>query len=268
MYMIIDAHTHAFPDFLAEKAVNQLVEMAYDTALPCYNGTVAGLLESMDRGGVDCSVICSIATAPGQTENIINWSSELNNPRLIPLASVHPDNTGIPALMERISAAGLKGIKLHPMFQKCPLDDDRLTPVFETACSLGLRIALHMGYDLAFPADESASPQRLEKILDTYPDLQCFAAHYGGFRNWEEVYNRLAGRDVYLGTSFTFEYIETDLFQRIADKHGIERIMFGTDSPWQDPINQIRHIENAGFSDREQAAVLGSNAAAFYNLSI
>ena len=54
--MLIDFHTHAFPDALASRAMSSLggrVDFA-----PTSDGTVSGLIKSMDEDGVDISVVC------------------------------------------------------------------------------------------------------------------------------------------------------------------------------------------------------------------
>ena len=60
-----DVHTHAFPDSLAPKALERLVKMAvWEKVAPSHDGTLAGLLRSMDRAGIERAVVCSVATRP------------------------------------------------------------------------------------------------------------------------------------------------------------------------------------------------------------
>ena len=126
--MIIDFHTHAFPDDLAEKAVSGL---GYDSKLkPSYDGTIDGLLKSMDEAGIEKSVVLNIATKPSQAENIINWCLKVRSERIIPFASIHPDNGNFPVIISRIKNEGIRGIKLHPMYQDFYADEERLFPVY------------------------------------------------------------------------------------------------------------------------------------------
>ena len=75
--MIIDAHTRAFPDPIAERAVESLA------------GTVDPLLASMDAAAIDRSGVTSVATNPAQSMPILEWSKLSRSPRLEPLGSVH-----------------------------------------------------------------------------------------------------------------------------------------------------------------------------------
>ncbi|MBN1422128.1 MAG: amidohydrolase, partial [Planctomycetes bacterium] len=84
--MIIDAHTHAFPDPLAARALESLSANAGGIR-PFHDGTVAGLIRSMDAAGVDRSVLCPIATRPDQQEGILRWVLAAPRERIIPFAS-------------------------------------------------------------------------------------------------------------------------------------------------------------------------------------
>jgi uncharacterized protein len=263
---IIDAHTHAFPDFLAERAVRHLTALAQNEAPACHDGTLAGLTGLMDRAGVDTAVICNIATTPGQTDKILAWSRTVRSPRIIPLPSIHPANDRIPRRMAEFKAAGFPGIKLHPMFQEFDLDAEACRPIYETAAALGLAVMVHTGYDIAFPTSDAAGPRRLARILDQYPDLRVCAAHFGGWQRWEEVLEVLAGREVWLETSFTLGFIAPALFDRILARHGTRRVMFGSDAPWQDPAVHIGRLRELGLPPADLDAILGNNALAFLNI--
>lgn len=87
---IIDFHTHAFPDEIAERAIKKLEEKSQVKA--CLNGTLDNLLRSMDKSQIAKSVLCNIATKPEQFNSIIKWSDKIRSERIIPLPSVHPDD--------------------------------------------------------------------------------------------------------------------------------------------------------------------------------
>ena len=54
--MIVDFHTHCFPDKIAERAVAQLA-VASGNATPAFNGTAQGLLDLTHSMGVDIDVV-------------------------------------------------------------------------------------------------------------------------------------------------------------------------------------------------------------------
>lgn len=120
--MIIDIHTHIFPDKVAEKAIPKL--SATINLAPSMNGTANGLLSSMERAGVDLSVILPAITNVKQFDSIIRFADSINDreyskdgPRLFSIAGMHPDMTDYKEKLTLIRRMGFKGIKLHPDYQ-------------------------------------------------------------------------------------------------------------------------------------------------------
>ena len=108
--MIIDFHTHAFPDKVAEKAIPKLASIG---GIDCFgNGTVASLVSRMDEWGVDRAVVLNIATHPKQQTNVNNFAIEINSTheRLYALGSIHPDSENIADEARRLADAGIRGI--------------------------------------------------------------------------------------------------------------------------------------------------------------
>ncbi|MDO8733799.1 MAG: amidohydrolase family protein [Elusimicrobiota bacterium] len=237
--MIIDFHTHAFPDKLADSAIAKLT---YPSKIkPFFDGTVSGLLKSMDEAGIEKSVVLNIATKPSQTENIIKWCKEIKGERIIPFASIHPDNKKAGDLIKKISGEGLPGIKLHPMYQNFYLDDEKMLFIYEEIVKNNLILLFHIGFDIAFPDDRKAEIRRLKKVVQKFPELKIIAAHTGGWRMWDEVLQDIAGFDIWFETSMTLKYIEDrKIFLEILKKHPSDKIMFGTDAPWTNQKEEVK----------------------------
>jgi uncharacterized protein len=206
------------------------------------DGRVASLLKSMDAAGIERSVICSIATKPEQFAPIMKWSQEIASERIIPLASIHPDTPDPEAEVERIARAGLRGLKFHPHYMECPLDDPRTVRIARAAERAGLAMMLHTGYDLAFEKDDIASPERVRRLHEAAPGLRLCAAHLGGWERWEEVRRTLVGLPIYLETSYTFGRCPEDLLVDILLSHPPDHLLFGTDGPWTDPVREIARL--------------------------
>ena len=259
--MIIDFHTHAFPDELASRAIETLDAMVPKGAEAVLDGTLGALLDSMDRAGIDRCVICSIATAPKQVDAILRWSLSIADDRVVPFGSVHPDCEDPAAEVRKIARAGLRGIKMHPLYQGFAADDERLWPVYDAVCEAGLILLMHCGRDVAFPPeDDRAAPRRVLKVHRAFPDMPLVAAHLGGWRMWEEVAETLAGTDVYLETSYSIGLCEPDTLAALRGRHAPERVLFGTDSPWRDQAEALALVRATWPDPAAQAAVLGGNA--------
>ncbi len=259
--MAIDFHTHVFPNELAPKAIDTLNAEIPREAWAVLDGTVADLLRSMDGAGIERSVLCSIATAPKQVTPILRWSESVANERIIPFGSVHPDCEDLEAEVQKIADAGLRGIKLHSQYQDFAVDEDRLWPLYGAAAEAGLILVFHAGRDIAFPPeDDRAAPRRILQVHRAFPDLRIVAAHMGGWKMWGEVARTLAGRDIYLETSYTFDTAPKREIDRILERHSKERILFGTDSPWRDQAETLRLVRQAFDDPDVRHKVLTANA--------
>ena len=265
--IVVDMHSHAFPDDLAPKAIDALEAKADWKAFG--TGTIDDRLKSMDAAGIDVSVICTIATRPDLTEGIVRWCKSIRGERIIPFASVHPADPDAAAWTRRIADAGLPGIKMHSVYQDYCVDDPILDGIYQTASETGLIITPHCGRDTAAPDDVNrASPRRIARVIEKFPDLKLVCTHLGGWRMWDESEQYLIGKkDVPLETSFTLHDLdprrETELFRT----HGIENILFGTDWPWSNPLEERRKLEQLDLTAEELEMILGANAGEILGLS-
>jgi uncharacterized protein len=258
--MIIDVHTHAFPDHLAARAMAQL-QAETDQVMAVLDGTVGGLLKSMDHAGIDRSVVASIATKPGQFDAILRWSDSIRSDRIEPFPSLCPLAPEAAAQVRQVAREGFRGLKLHPYYQGFVLDDPALDPVYAAAADCDLILLLHCGFDIAFPRDRVADPARLARVLDRYPGLQIIAAHLGAWMDWDAVETHLLGRAVFLDVSCTFDFIEPAQALRILNQHSPDRLLFGSDSPWVDQQKTIAALRSFGLPPTTESALLGGNAA-------
>lgn len=264
--MAIDFHTHAFPDSLAKRAIATLEAGCPWKAVG--TGTVAGLLESMDRAGIEISVICPIATKPEQVGGILEWCRGIRSPRIIPLPSVHPDTQDIPRWMEQFAAQGYKGVKIHPQYQGFAADEPRMDAIYASAVEFNLLISSHCGLDIAFaPEDDRAAPQRFARVLDRFPTLRLVCTHMGGWRAWDEAQQHILGRDVYLETSFSLDELGPQRARQMIERHGWQRVLFGTDWPWNAQASQQALIQAFGLPPAQTQAILHDNAARLLGLA-
>lgn len=259
--MVIDFHTHIFPDAIAEKTISFLQGQSGIT--PSTNGTINGLIQAMERAGVDMSVILPVVTKPSQFERINAFAKSVNERyagKLLSFGGIHPDSEDYKKELRTIKAMGLPGIKLHPDYQGVMIDDVRYMNIIEYASELGLIVSTHAGLDNGFPDLIHCPPDRMRKVLDTIKPEKFVVAHYGGWKQWELVYEHLADADVYFDTAVTFGYIEQDLFLKIWKKHDKEKVLFATDSPWSDAAMALAKVEEFPLSRQEKSALLSNNA--------
>lgn len=123
--MIIDIHTHTFPDAIAYKTIASMEEdivRGQGIHVKCARiPTVKGLEDSTKKADIDLSVVCPVATNIRQPEKINRLSVEFNEKReetrLFNFGAIHPDCENYKQIIDEIVAMDLKAIKIHPDYQ-------------------------------------------------------------------------------------------------------------------------------------------------------
>lgn len=254
-YKIIDAHVHIFPEKIAEKAVESIGR--YYGIPMTGQGTVEYLLDCGNKAGIYKYVVHSTATRVEQVEAINNFIAEAvaNNSSLIGFGTLHPGLTDVDSEVNRVISMGLKGIKLHPDFQDFNIDDSEMLPVYR-AIEGKLPVLIHMGDE----TKTSSRPERLLKIIKMFPKLTVIAAHLGGYQMWGESMQYLLGENIYFDTSSTLFILEKEKVIEIIRRHGVKKILFGTDYPMWTHEEELQRFYNLGLTESEQELILSRNA--------
>lgn len=258
--MIIDFHTHAFPDAVAAKAIPTLEKVGNITAQTL--GTVDALLTSMDSAGIEKSVICSIATRPEQFTAILKWSHTVKSSRIIPLPSIHPNDPDCVQHVYRVKEEGFAGIKMHPYYQNYSLADEQLSPFYAAVSESGLLLVAHCGFDIGFPRTRCADPAQILQLLTNFPKLRFVATHFGGWKLWDEVEEMLIGKEIFMEISFALKYLPREQISRMLKRHPREYLLFGSDSPWDDQSACLQALRDLSLDEELFTEITGKNAQA------
>lgn len=257
--MLIDFHTHAFPDAIAPRAM-QTLSRASGGLKPQTDGTVASLKERMKTDGVHMAVVLSIATNPTQQKNVNDFAIAVDRePDLFAFGSVHPDAPDALEELERLRDAGLKGVKFHPEYQGFYANDEKMKPIYRKISQLGLITLFHAGQDIGFLPPYHAMPEHLLGALK-WLDTPVVAAHWGGVGCHEEVLSKLCGEDIYFDLSFGYGVIPRQQAQRIIQKHTPDRLLFGSDLPWHRPVWEQRLLDTLDLSPEDLEKIYHKNA--------
>ena len=274
----IDFHTHTFPDKIAEKALASL--SAASKTPPFSDGTNDGLLAKMKEAGIGLSVILPVATSPKQVEKI-NDTAALTNQRyagsLHSFGCMHPLYEHWHDELARIRDLGLKGIKIHPVYQGVDIDDPLFTRILKRCRELDLIVVTHAGQDIGFPGEIRCSPEMIRHAVEETGPFRFILAHMGGWRDWQDVPKYLKDTDVFLDTSFSggtltpndpsewneedLEMLDPEQFTDLIRTFGSDRIVFGTDSPWGDQKASLDWFLSLPLSKEEQNRILYENAS-------
>lgn len=257
MPRVIDIHTHVFPDDLAPRAVEALGQPGRHE--PRFDGTISGLLATMDAAGVEISVTQPVATRPSQARSINDWAATTASARIIPFGAVHPDLDDPRAELAHIASLGMRGFKMHPDYQQCAPDDPRMDPILDAAEEFGLIAFMHAGADVG-PQTCLGCPEAFSRMLDKHPAVTVVLAHMGGFQCWDGVRELLLGRDVWLDTAYTLGHLPDERFVEFIRAHGAERILWGSDGPWTDADRELAHLRSLNLGATELDAITHANA--------
>ena len=282
--MIIDFHTHTFPDKIALRAIEGLSEKCHTKYYT--DATSTALMDSMRAAGISYCVNLPVATRADQVESInsrlISRQEELMAGGIITFGAMHPEYADYKKEIRRLSEQGIKGIKLHPAFQGHCLNDIGYKRIIEEASREGMVILTHAGEDVGFLGKDFASPVHILEILRETAPQKLVLAHMGGWQNWSMVKKLLAGAPVWLDTAYSLGNVskikghEKDLpyevnldkgaFTEMVKAHGADRILFATDSPWANQRTYLEWIKGCELSRDVLEKILGINAQKLLNI--
>ena len=281
--MIIDIHTHIFPDKIAESTLEILSAKSH--SVPFTNGTLNGLMESMKKFNVDISVILPVATKPEQVIKINDNAAQINekffDAGIISFASIHPNFDNFRAELSRVKNLGFKGIKIHPVYQDRNLDDKKFLQIFYRAAELDLIVITHAGLDIGFPNAIRCTPKMARHVVEEIGAFKFILAHMGGWKNWDEVADELSSVNVFIDTAFSIglipaknnyysedemKMLDAENFMKLYKIFGADKILFGTDSPWDSQGTPIDFINALPIDDVDKDKIFSLNAAKLLQL--
>lgn len=276
--MIIDFHTHTFPDAISKKVLAKLSRLSHTKCFT--DGSVTGLLSSMNEARIDYSVNLPVMTTADQVEKVnsalIAEQESLFSRGVITFGGMHPDYEDYKKELKRLKDHRIPGIKIHPAYQNTDIDDIRMMRIIDCACELGLIILTHAGIDIGIYDHNYTSVSQVLKIVDKIQPEKFVLAHMGGWGCWKDVERDLAGAPVWFDSAFSIGPVTPDdaktgtpylthnltdeAFVRIVRKHGADRILFATDSPWESQKDYVRRIQHLPLTDTEKKMIFSENA--------
>ena len=277
--MIIDFHTHTFPAKISLKTADKLAHMAMSRYF--IDPNAASLGEAREHAGIDLCVNLPVMTRPDQVvsvnDSLIRQMEDMRALGIITFGGMHPEFEGFGTELKRLREHGIKGIKIHPAYQETDLNDIKFKRIIAAAEENDMIVITHAGLDIGLLYHNFADPDMVQDIIKDVSPSKFVLAHMGGWQGWNDVENYLAGAPVYLDTAFALggitplegyeeklqykENLSCDDFVRLCRKHGCDKILFATDSPWADMKEYVDFINAADLSDAETDMIYGGNAA-------
>ena len=258
--MLIDFHAHAFLDKLAAGAVSSLAKKAGFT--PFADGTVSGTEALMKSQAVDRFVVLNIAVSPRTERHVNDFAISLldRGDTVLPFGSVHPSSPDAFSELERLKDAGVRGVKFHNEYQNFFVDDEKAFPLYERCAKLGFIMLFHGGADRGFSPPVKTEPKCMRRVALRFPEAKIVVAHLGGQDMQEEAVQELVDTNVFIDTSFSAISVDPSVAERSIRAFGADRVLFGTDCPWDTPADTVAFLSKMRFSPQEYDKIYCRNA--------
>jgi hypothetical protein len=264
MQKVINAHCHIYPEKIASKAVLGIRDF-YDLDMSL-NGKIDGLLDDGNRVGVVHYLVHSVATTPKQVKSINEFiSGEVKrHPDIFTgFGTLHPDSEDIPGDVDYLLDLGLKGVKLHPDFQRFALNEERAFRMGEAINDADIPVLIHCG-DFRY---SYSNPEQLKPFLDKFPDMTVIGAHFAGWSMWEEATEKLAGTpNLYVDLSSSLYALTPETALDLIHAYGADRVLWGTDYPMWESDSEMEYFNKIDLTEKERSQILFENASKILNL--
>ena len=259
--MIIDFHTHIYPERVAAKILSA-AKRKLNVEVPGTGGP-EDLRRRMSGSGIERSVVLPLAKGREDVSTLNRWVQMVSGDGLIAFGAIHPLMDGLEEELDRLDARGVKGVKIMPLLQEVYPDDPRCGRFYEALIKRNMILVTHAGRDPLDREEVFGTPERFARTIESYPDLRLELAHLGGLGMWEEVQKHLlsAGRNVYFDTAYVSYYMSREELTDLIREIGTDRVLFGSDYPWEDPGRAAEIIRELDFSEQETEGLLWRNAA-------
>jgi len=256
--MIIDAHCHVWPDHIAAKVL-----AARPASLdPVHDGTLDGLRRTLDVAGVDHAMVLGVANVARTVQRTNEWIGGVDRSMFTPFGTVHPDLSAEVNLAS-LRDNGIRGVKLHPLFQDLSLREPRVIELLHALAGDGIVVITHAGAGGSAEQNERGTPAALRAALDAVPDLTLIACHFGGYHRLGEAEELVVGSRAYLETSWPprLADLDSERIRALIRRHGADRVIYGSDWPMADPAAEIAAVRALGLTPAETDAILGNTLA-------
>lgn len=154
------------------------------------------------------------------------------------------------------------GIKIHPEEHCYPISEHG-AEIFEFAASVKAVVLTHSSEQNSLAAD-------FVPFANEFPDVKLILAHIGCGWDGDMTHQVRAVQqsrhgNIYADTS-SASSITPGLLEWAVKEIGVDRVLFGTDSPLYHAGMQRARIDHGGFTDDEKRAILRDNAVRLFDL--
>jgi len=279
--MIIDFHTHVFPEEIREDREKYFpYEPAFKLLYSSPESKLAGakeIVDSMDIEGVDKSVVLGFpwrsSDLSKRHNDYILEAIDRFPERLVGFCCIDPFNEEAVHEVVRCLEGGLSGIGEIAFYQS-GIDEasqEKLKPLMEICEDKNLPVLIHTNEPVGH-FYSGKTPNTLEQIYGLVRKIsnnKIVLAHWGGgifFFNLLKKEVREYLKNVYFDTAASPFLYYPQIYQIAVRIVGQNKILFGSDFPLLKPAQYFEEFKKAGLSKDEIESICGNNAARLLNL--
>ncbi len=281
--MLLDCHTHAYlPEDLAVLGERlTMLDAPLDDADPHKwrifgSGELDDLLCREAAAGADGLVLLPVSGKPARAAELNRWAADcaLRHPQIIPFGMLHPAGP-LETDLQLLLDLGIKGVKLHPFVQGYDIGSAEARAMLGLIAEAGLPVMLdtvhwqglleakpHMAWVRQMLPGEGCPPPVVAATAKAFPHLRIIAAHGGGLYGWHRVEPLLDLDNVYFDLAYLAGLVSPPQAVELVRAKGPEKVMYGSDAPWRDPVTHVAWFEELDLGPAEREMVAAGNLMA------
>lgn len=278
---VVDSHVHVFSPTVFEERDSLVERDRWFGELYANPGaslaSVEDLIASMDRSGIDVSVLCGFPWSDHQLcvdhNDYMAVSAEGHPSRIKWLATVLPGHPAAAEEAEQCFRAGAAGIgELNADGQGFDLSEpEMLAPVVEVCEEWDRPIMFHCSEPVGhmYPGKGTATPDRLLQFLERFPNVRVIAAHWGGGLPFYELMpevEKLTRNVLYDSAASTYLY-QFPVFRSVIELVGSRRVLFASDFPVLGQERLLKRVKRLQLARDTRNLILTENACREFQIS-
>ena len=276
--MIIDIHTHIFPDFIKndrEKCFNN--EPSFELLYASEKSKIINggdLVSAMDENGVDLSVTFgfpwkNIDLCRRHNDYILEQIEKYPK-RLKGLCCVDVFHADAVREVERCLNQGMSGVGELAIYEDGITEDalDRMSPTFDLCRERNLPLMMHVNEPVGriYPGKAPIKLVEIYNMVKRFPKNKIILAHWGGglfFYTMLKKEVKEVLKNVFFDTAASPYLYEQHIYETACQFVGSEKILFGSDYPLLKPARYFKDMRESGLSGKQMNDICGGSAEKF-----
>jgi predicted TIM-barrel fold metal-dependent hydrolase len=272
--MIIDCHTHIFPEEVrgnrgAFCKKDKGFASIYDHSKAKVVG-VEDLIASMDESGIERSVICGFpwsqpALCSLQNQYLMESASRYPNRLIVFVSLLFSNPDWSEKELDRAVKGGARGVGEIAFYRDEMTSQDihSMKGILAQMERQGIPLLLHTNETIGhpYPGKGRTPLERFYEMILSCPTLPIILAHWGGGFPFYELMPEVAKvmANVYYDTAASPFLYSKKIYAIAREIVGVEKIFFGTDFPLISPRRYYQELEGSGLSKQDREKILGLN---------